>query len=81
MRIRLGGTQAEIAPAVEALRAGFEVQDVSRFYPNRGSSVLGYVYVTAVPLPSSPVRARATRTDRATRSTQINRTSRGELER
>lgn len=66
MRIRLEGTRAEVDAAVPALAHGFEVQEVSGFYPNRGASVLGRVYVTATVLPAHIVRARATRLDTTT---------------
>ncbi|SES37901.1 hypothetical protein SAMN05216188_1467 [Lentzea xinjiangensis] len=62
MKIRLEGTAAEIATAVESLRLGFEVQEVSHFYANRGESVLGRVYVTASPL-GGVIQAKATRAD------------------
>ncbi|HEY3263307.1 MAG TPA: hypothetical protein VGJ95_24045 [Pseudonocardiaceae bacterium] len=45
MKLRLLGTEQEWADAVIALSAGFVVRDVSAFYPNRGPSVLGRVYV------------------------------------
>lgn len=63
MKIRLEGTRAEVDDAAQALALGFEVQEVSGFYPNRGASVLGRVYVTATVLPADLVRARATRLD------------------
>lgn len=41
------------------------MRETSRFYPNRGSSRLGRVYLTVAdpPAGSGPVRARAERTD------------------
>lgn len=63
MKIRIEGTRDEIAVAVDALREVFDVHEVSRFYPNRGDSVLGRVYVTAAPA-QRVVRAKATRADR-----------------
>ncbi|NKE63287.1 hypothetical protein FXN61_43825 [Lentzea sp. PSKA42] len=63
MRIRLEGTRDEVDAAVSALAHGFEVQEVSGFYPNRGASVLGRVYVTATVLPAHLIRARSTRLD------------------
>ncbi|MDX8146425.1 hypothetical protein SK854_30225 [Lentzea sp. BCCO 10_0061] len=52
MKIRLEGTRDEIDAAVPALAHGFEVLQVSSFYPNRGTSMLGRVYVTATVLPA-----------------------------
>lgn len=63
MRIRLEGTRAEVDAAVTALASGFEIQEVSGFYPNRGPSVLGRIYVTATVRPAPTVRARSTRLD------------------
>lgn len=60
MKIRVEATASEAEAAVQALRQVFEVQEVSRFYPNRGSSTLGRVYVTAA-LPSPATSAQATR--------------------
>lgn len=45
MRIRLMGTRAEITAAVPALQAAFDVRDVSDFYPNRGATRLGRIYL------------------------------------
>lgn len=58
------GTRPECAAAVAALRAGFVVREVSEFYPNRGQSVLGRVYVDAEPItrPAAVARVRATAT-------------------
>jgi hypothetical protein len=64
MRLRLTGTQAEcdqfVAELVAATAPGV-VREVSGFYPNRGASRLGRVYlelalppVTAVEAPSPP---------------------------
>ncbi|MDX8055768.1 hypothetical protein SK571_40870 [Lentzea sp. BCCO 10_0798] len=63
MRIRLEGTRDEVENAAQALALGFEVLEVSGFYPNRGASVLGRVYVTATVLPAHLLRARSTRMD------------------
>ncbi|WP_219420429.1 hypothetical protein [Pseudonocardia nigra] len=49
MKLRLIGTEAECAAAIVALAAGFELREVSGFYPNRGATVLGRVYVDAEP--------------------------------
>jgi hypothetical protein len=49
MRLRLGGTREECEVLVEQLPARLaglvEVLEVSDFYPNRGTTVLGRVYV------------------------------------
>jgi|GEM_PF-2485723 len=63
MRIRLSGTDTECAAAVAALAAGFVLRKVSGFYPNRGATVLGRVYVDAEPCPEV-VQATATRDGR-----------------
>lgn len=67
MKIRLMGTPDECAAAVDALRAAFDLHEVSGFYPNRGDSKLGRVYVDGVPLGGQPVRATAERTDQPAR--------------
>jgi hypothetical protein len=64
MRIRVEGTEAEIAAAVEQITTVLTVQETSRFYANRGSSVLGRVYLTvAAPTAGTVLRAEAERTD------------------
>jgi hypothetical protein len=63
MRIRLMGTRTEIAAAVDALRSVLEVREVSDFYPNRGASQLGRVYLDIDGVLSNPVPATATRAD------------------
>lgn len=45
MEIRLTGTEEEIIEAAAKIKTCFEVSEVSRFYPNRGSSDQGRVYV------------------------------------
>ncbi|MEC3976256.1 hypothetical protein [Amycolatopsis sp. H20-H5] len=66
MRIRVEGTETETAAVVERLTTVLEVQESSRFYVNRGDSVLGRVYLTvAVPPATTVVHANAERTDRA----------------
>lgn len=45
MDFRITGTQDDITAAIEKLKAVFEVLEVSSFYPNRGDSKLGRVYV------------------------------------
>ena len=54
MKVRLTGTETECAAAVQALRAGFAVREVSSFYPNRPPSRLGRVYVDVTPLGAEP---------------------------
>lgn len=51
MKIRIMGTKAETDAAVSTLRIAFEVREVSSFYPNRGDSTLGRVYVDAEVAP------------------------------
>lgn len=63
MRIRLMGTPAQIAEVVDALGTVLEVQEVSDFYPNRGASQLGRVYVETAGVRSNPVPATAVRVD------------------
>lgn len=61
MRIRVEGTRAEADAVIEVVRQVLDVQEVSGFYPNRGTSALGRVYLT-VAAPTAPVvRARAER--------------------
>lgn len=45
MEIRLTGTEEEIAGAVQKIKTCFEVIEISKFYPNRGSGDQGRVYV------------------------------------
>lgn len=65
MRIRVEGTETEVAAAVAVIATVIQVQEASGFYPNRGASTLGRVYLTAVPptTPAGPVQATADRTD------------------
>lgn len=49
MRIRLMGTRDETDRIVTALRAVLQVREVSDWYPNRGASLLGRVYLDAEP--------------------------------
>lgn len=63
MKIRLSGTPDECANAVEALARGFVLREVSAFYPNRGATVLGRLYIDAEPRPDV-TQATATRDDR-----------------
>jgi hypothetical protein len=54
MRLRLMGTRADCAATVAVLRTCLRVLEVSEFYPNRGGSELGRVYVqvrTPDPMP------------------------------
>ncbi|WP_200834728.1 hypothetical protein [Amycolatopsis alkalitolerans] len=46
MRIRVEGTETEVAAAVDRIGAVLDVQESSRFYPNRGASQLGRIYLT-----------------------------------
>jgi hypothetical protein len=74
MRIRLEGTETEIAATLARITPVLEVQEVSRFYANRGASTLGRVYLTIVtPAASGVVRADAERTDKSPRITGRNR--------
>lgn len=66
MKLRLTGTAPECSAAVAALAAGFVLREVSGFYPNRGATVLGRVYVDAEPRPEV-AQATATRDGRAVR--------------
>jgi hypothetical protein len=59
----LSGTDTECAAAVAALAAGFVLREVSGFYPNRGATVLGRVYIDVEPRPEV-VQATATCDDR-----------------
>lgn len=67
MKIRITGTEQEIAAIVPLLRAVLEIQELSAFYANRGESQLGRVYLEVKgPRPdgAATVQAAATRTDR-----------------
>jgi hypothetical protein len=55
MKLRVTGTEAECDAAVEALFVGFDVDEVSRFYPNRNGAGLGRVYIDAEPYTGSDV--------------------------
>lgn len=47
INIRLMGTFEECQEAVYKLdTAGLDIEDVSRFYPNRGNTKTGRVYLT-----------------------------------
>lgn len=63
MRIRLMGTSDEINAALPGLAAVFEVLETSPFYPNRGASVLGRVYVETNGVRAAPIQASADRVD------------------
>jgi hypothetical protein len=63
VRLRLTGTERECTEAVHALAAAFEVREVSSFYPNRGGSLLGRIYVDAEPR-GGVIRVTAERADR-----------------
>lgn len=67
MKVRLAGTRDEINAVLPAVTAVLIVQEVSEFYPNRGGSRLGRVYLDiAGPVPGV-VHVDATRTDQPTR--------------
>jgi hypothetical protein len=53
MKIRMEGTEADIAAAIERFGPVLEIQEVSRFYANRGASTLCRVYLT-VAAPAAP---------------------------
>ncbi|UUV34297.1 hypothetical protein NQK81_12870 [Amycolatopsis roodepoortensis] len=77
MRIRVEGTETEIAAAVERIATVLEIQEASRFYANRGATTLGRVYLTVATPPATPaVRADAERTDQ---QRQLPGTSRKDL--
>ena len=69
MKIRLEGTETEIAAAAARIATVLDVQEASSFYPNRRPSTLGRVYLTVVTpdSPSGPVRAESERADRGRR--------------
>lgn len=74
MKIRVEGTRAEVDAAVQQVRLVLNVQEVSHFYPNRGASTLGRVYLTIGPSTSAPpVRADAARADRPHRTLEAGR--------
>jgi hypothetical protein len=50
MKIRLMGTPQEIEAIQAGLAKGLEILESSSFYPNRGDSKLGRVYVEVQPL-------------------------------
>lgn len=56
MRIRLMGTRDETDRTVAALRSVLQVQEVSDWYPNRGASTLGRVYLDAEPPDTDTTR-------------------------
>lgn len=51
MKLRIMGTMEETSKAVATLRIAFAVLEVSTWYPNRGDSKLGRVYVEAALAP------------------------------
>ena len=65
MQIRIESTPDEAAVAASRIRTVLDVRQTSRFYPNRGDSRLGRIYLTVADPPAGfgPVRARAERTD------------------
>ena len=62
VRIRITGTREETAATIDALAGVIELREVSGFYPNRDSSLLGRVYLDAEPR-TAPVRVTAERLD------------------
>lgn len=54
MRIRLTGTAEETQAAVTVLADLFEVREVSEFYPNKGTTRLGRIYLDTEPLDIEP---------------------------
>lgn len=54
MKLRLSGTRAEIDALLPLLTRVLEVREVSDFYPNRGQSQLGRVYVDVEPPTTNP---------------------------
>lgn len=67
MKIRIEGTQNEVTAAARLVAEVLDVHEVSRFYPNRGHSTLGRVYLTVGSPASRRVWAEATRLDRSQR--------------
>lgn len=49
MEIRLTGERAEIRRAIAEIEKVLDVRSASVWYPNRGSTRLGRVYIDAVP--------------------------------
>ncbi len=45
VKIRISGTKTECAQTVALLKEACTVREASGFYPNRGSDVVGRVYV------------------------------------
>lgn len=65
MKMRLMGTRGEIDAVLPVLSAVLTLHEVSDFYPNRGASQLGRVYVEVAGPRTTTVRADAVRTDRS----------------
>ncbi|HYQ66160.1 DUF1942 domain-containing protein [Actinophytocola sp.] len=79
MKIRLMGTRADINTVLPVLTAVLTVQEVSDFHPNRGTSVLGRVYLDVAGPAPNVVRVEAVRTDHAHPTREaIDPTRRGE---
>ncbi len=66
MRVRVEGTPAETTAAVARIATVLDVQETSRFYPNRGSSQLGRIYLTTAAPGAGPIHVPADRADRTT---------------
>jgi len=45
IELRVTGEQSEITFTIDRLEQQFEIIEISKFYPNRGESKLGRVYV------------------------------------
>ncbi|MEV7229704.1 DUF3970 family protein [Polymorphospora sp. NPDC051019] len=56
MRIRLHGTEAEIAAALTALTKIFNIRYISRRHPDRAPSTLERIYLDAAPRASKEAR-------------------------
>ncbi|MQA14919.1 MAG: hypothetical protein GEV09_12305 [Pseudonocardiaceae bacterium] len=74
MKLRISGTREECAATVQAVSAVLVVREVSDFYPNRGATVLGSVYLDAE-APASAMQAGAERTERTPSRRELPRTS------
>ena len=59
MKVRITGTREETTAAAAALATVLEVREVSGFYPNRGATTLGRVYLDAHLPPPAETAGRA----------------------
>jgi hypothetical protein len=71
VKIRLMGTREDINAVLPVLTAVLTVQEVSDFYPNRGKSQLGRVYLDITGPAPHVVRAEAVRADQPQPRTAI----------